>query len=63
VLFDQRKAIPYGTMQGLSDTARRDLVPAWTSGDPTQIGPALEKFLMEFRSLNFSRRASIYDPV
>ncbi len=49
VLFDQRKAIPYGTFQGLGDAARKMLVPAWTSGDPAQIRPATEQFLAEFR--------------
>ena len=33
VLFDQRRAIPYGTAQGLGDAARRILAPAWMSGD------------------------------
>ena len=33
-LFDQRTAIPYGTMEGLADKARGILVPAWTSGRP-----------------------------
>jgi len=49
VLFDQRKTIPYGTMQDLSSAARLILAPVWTSGDPEQIGPALEKFIEEFR--------------
>jgi hypothetical protein len=49
VLFDQRKAIPYGTMQGLADAARKTVAPAWASGDPDQIGPALDQFLVEFR--------------
>lgn len=49
VLFDQRRTIPYGTMLGLTDAARRILLPAWTSGDAAQIGPALEGFLAEFR--------------
>jgi energy-coupling factor transporter ATP-binding protein EcfA2 len=49
-LFDQRKAIPYGTIQGLEDAARKILAPSWTSGDPAQVEPALEQFLSEFRS-------------
>ena len=49
VLFDQRRAIPYGTMQGVADAARKILAPAWTSGDPDQIRPALGQFLAEFR--------------
>jgi energy-coupling factor transporter ATP-binding protein EcfA2 len=49
VLFDQRKTIPYGTFQELGEAARKTLVPAWTSGDPTQIGPAIKEFLDEFR--------------
>jgi energy-coupling factor transporter ATP-binding protein EcfA2 len=48
-LFDQRKPIPYGTMQELATAARRILAPAWTSGDPQKIGPAMEEFLAEFR--------------
>lgn len=49
LLFDQRRAIPYVTMQGLGDAARKFLVPAWTSGKPEQVKPALEQFLSEFR--------------
>jgi len=48
-LFDQRKTLPYGTFQKLSDAAREILVPAWTSGDPDKITPAHEAFLAEFR--------------
>ena len=48
-LFDQRKIIPYGTMEGLADTARNILVPAWISGDSECIRPAMEEFLTEFR--------------
>ena len=49
VLFDQRRTIPYGTMRDLGAAASRILVPAWTSGDPDAIRPALENFLTEFR--------------
>jgi ABC-type iron transport system FetAB ATPase subunit len=49
VLFDHRKTIPYGTMQGLADAAKTILEPAWTSGDPEKIKTALENFLQEFR--------------
>ena len=48
-LFDQRKTIPYGTMQDLATAARKSLAPAWTCGDPQKIGPAMEEFLAEFR--------------
>ena len=48
-LFDQRRAIPYGTMEKLADAAGRILVPAWISGDPKRIRPAMEEFLDEFR--------------
>ena len=48
-LFDQRRAIPYGTMDGLADAARGILLPAWTSGDPELIRPAMNEFLAEFR--------------
>jgi len=48
-LFDQRKSIPYGTMVGLADAARRILGPAWTSGEPEQVSAAMQEFLEEFR--------------
>ena len=48
-LFDQRRAIPYGTMDGLTAAARQILVPAWISGEPKRIEPAMNKFLGEFR--------------
>lgn len=48
-LFDQRKTIPYGTMEGLGDAARKILVPAWISSNPDQIKSAIEEFLSEFR--------------
>lgn len=49
VLFDQRRAIPYGTFEGLSSAARAKLLPAWASGDPATIGSAFEDFFSEFR--------------
>lgn len=49
VLFDQRKTIPYGTMQSLEKAVDRILAPAWTSGDPARIGLAMEEFVQEFR--------------
>ena len=36
-------------MGGLSDAARRILVPAWISGDPESVRPAMDEFLVEFR--------------
>ena len=48
-LFDQRTAIPYDTMEGLADAARRVLVPAWVSGDAERVRAAMEKFLAGFR--------------
>jgi AAA domain, putative AbiEii toxin, Type IV TA system len=48
LLFDQRKTIPYNTMEELAAVAHRVLVPAWTSGDPAKIGQALEQFLTGF---------------
>lgn len=48
-LFDQRRTIPYGSMRDLGAAADRILVPAWTSGNPDDIRPALENFLGEFR--------------
>jgi hypothetical protein len=56
VLFDQRRTIPYGTMQGLRETATRILAPAWTSGDPDRTSPALEEFLQEFRKRELPAR-------
>lgn len=52
-LFDQRRAIPYDTMQGLGDAAHKILAPAWMSGDPEQIKPAMNEFLTEFRNPEF----------
>ena len=51
-LFDQRKILPYGNMQGIAEAAGRILAPAWTSGDPARIGPALNEFLTKFRDRN-----------
>ena len=42
-LFDQRTAIPYGTIEGLAHAARTTLVPAWISGDPEQVRKAMEQ--------------------
>ena len=48
-LFDQRKTIPYGTMQELAIAAKKILLPAWTSGNPARIAADHRKFLDEFR--------------
>ena len=49
-LFDQRTTIPYGTMEGLADAARKSLVPAWVSGDPERVKTAMrDEFLDGFR--------------
>ncbi len=48
-LFDQRRTLPYGSMSELAASAARILVPAWTSGTPDRIRPAMVKFLSEFR--------------
>ena len=53
-LFDQRTAIPYGTMEGLADKARGILVPAWTSGDPERVRQAMEEFLTGFEGQGLS---------
>ena len=53
-MFDQRRAIPYGTMEGLADAARKILAPAWISGDPERIRLAMEEFLAEFRRRELS---------
>lgn len=57
VLFDQRKTIPYGTMEELAMAARRILAPAWTSGDPEKIGQAHGQFLDEFRKTELKPRS------
>ncbi len=49
-LFDQRRTIPYGTMDGLRQAAQRELAPAWGSGEPKMIQPAMKKFLTAFRN-------------
>lgn len=56
VLFDQRRTLPYGTMKGLGEAAARVLVPAWTSGDPSKIKPALEEFLTPFQDKSLPPR-------
>ena len=53
-LFDQRTVIPYRTMEGLGDAARRILVPAWISGEPERVRPAMEEFLTDFESRKLS---------
>jgi hypothetical protein len=53
VLFDQRKTIPYGTMDGLSKEAQQVLESAWSSGDPEQIKSAHEQFMRSFRTRQF----------
>nr|WP_169195382.1 AAA family ATPase [Devosia sp. MC1541] len=50
-LMDQRKAVPYGTIDGMRQQATQLLVAAWTSGDPVRVGKAHEKFMEEFRKL------------
>lgn len=58
-LFDQRKNVPYGSMDGMTKAAQRILAPAWMSGDASQVGPALAEFLEEFRKEEY-RPASKY---
>lgn len=48
-IFDQRRTIPYETMDGLAKAASSILVPAWASGNPDQIRPAMDEFLKAFR--------------
>lgn len=50
-LFDQRRTLPYGTFENLSEATRKILLPAWTSGDPEKIKTAFETFVQEFRNL------------
>jgi ABC-type Mn2+/Zn2+ transport system ATPase subunit len=63
VLFDQRKTIPYGTMQDLQKAAERVLVPAWTSGEPDSVKPAMEQFLDEFRKRELPPRSYLRSDV
>ncbi|MBO1358942.1 AAA family ATPase [Acetobacter sacchari] len=48
-LFDQRRAVPYGSVEQLGKAANRILLPAWASGDPERIRTAFEIFMGEFR--------------
>lgn len=48
-LFDQRKTIPYGSIDALGKAARKSLLPAWTSGDAQRIRESLDGFLQPFR--------------
>ena len=48
-LFDQRRTIPYGTIEDLGNAAKDILLPAWVSGDSKTVVPAMEEFLKEFR--------------
>lgn len=50
-LFDQRRAIPYGTMEKMTKAANDILVPAWTSGDPEKIKPATNQFIEPFHAM------------
>ena len=47
-LFDKRRSMPYGNMEGMIEAARGTLIPAWESGDSVEIACALKKFLEEF---------------
>lgn len=53
-LFDNRRTIPYGTFEKLSQAARSILLPAWSSGDPKKIGTVFQTFMKEFRNENLS---------
>ncbi len=55
-LFDQRKTLPYGNFQHLSQKAAETLVPAWSSGDPDAIRAAHDNFLSEFRKKEYKTR-------
>ena len=48
VLFDQRKTIPYESIDALAKAARKVLLPAWTSGDDKKVREALDD-LQPFR--------------
>ena len=48
VLFDQRRILPYESIEKMTQNAREILLPAWTSGDPQEIESAHGEFLDEF---------------
>ncbi|RWC20893.1 TrlF family AAA-like ATPase [Mesorhizobium sp.] len=49
MLLDQRRTLPYGSMEGIAKEARRLLLPAWASGDVDEIQRAHEQFMVGFR--------------
>ncbi len=51
VLLDQRRTLPYGTMQDIANEARRLLLPVWMSGDSDKIAEAHSQFVETFSSL------------
>ena len=53
-LFDQRRIIPYNTLEEMEDAAYRILELAWTSGNSKNIRPAMEEFISEFRKCKVS---------
>jgi ABC-type lipoprotein export system ATPase subunit len=55
-LFDQRKTLPYGNFQQLSQKAAEILVPAWSSGESDAIRAAHDDFLSEFRKKEYKAR-------
>ncbi|MGM4910129.1 TrlF family AAA-like ATPase [Rhizobium sp. 768_B6_N1_8] len=52
MLLDQRRTLPYGTMQEIANEARRSLLPAWMSGDTDKIAEAHGQFVEAFSSLS-----------
>ncbi len=61
-LFDQRKKLPYESFDGIANAAAEILLPAWMSGNPDRIRPAMETFLAGFNADGLSpnfRRAGI----
>lgn len=53
-LFDQRKTLPYASMDELAKTAAALLAPAWSAGTGDQIRKAIDEFIEPFRKGNIT---------
>jgi len=52
-LFDQRKVMPFDTMEKLEEMAHNTLFPAWVSGDSERIRSAIKNFFDNFTNPDF----------
>jgi len=48
-LFDSRKSHPFGSPGNLRELVEKDLLPAWSTGDPSSIRQAMDAFLGEVK--------------